>query len=190
MMMSEKSALRAELLARRGRMSIIENAELSARACAKLLSLSQYKDAKMIMCYLSIKNEVETRGLIAQAFSEGKRLCLPKIVGGEMSAVEWREGGPLKPAAFGTREVDSGDEVPPEDIDLVVVPGVGFDRSGGRIGYGKGYYDRFLKQARCPRVALAFELQMVDTVYCETWDEKMDMIVTEKEVICTKGDNQ
>lgn len=190
-MTNDKQTLREALLARRANISIIENAELSARACKALLMLSEYGHARTVLCYISIKNELDTRGFIRQAIKEGKRICLPSVKGDSLIAVLYSPGSELVRGKFGTVEIASGDEMPPEEIDLAVVPGVGFDRLGGRIGYGKGYYDRFLKDVHCPKVGLAYSIQLVESALCAPHDVKMDLIVTDQgRIVCGESRKQ
>jgi len=172
--------LRRELIARRNDISMIENAELSARACEALLKLPEYARAGTVLCYKGIRSELETRGFIMQALADGKRVCLPKIAGDSLVAVRYTPESGFVPGRFGTLEPASSDIVPAREIEIAIVPGVGFDLNGGRIGYGKGYFDRYLKEVHCPRVGVAFGVQIVEDVFSDEWDVKMDVVATDR----------
>jgi len=139
--------------------------------------------------YISSKpGEVETITLIRNALAQGKRVCVPVIEPGneDLYTVEIDNldnlvsghFGILEPAANENhiRRIDS-------PWDLAVVPGVAFDRFGHRIGFGKGYYDRFLARAKAPKLALAFSFQVVSPFETLPYDVRMDLILTEKETI-------
>jgi 5-formyltetrahydrofolate cyclo-ligase len=163
--------------------------EKSQAITGRLLALVD--GAGTVMVYVSKPPEVETAGLIDALLSAGKQVVVPIIE---------REGRTLRLSYLTDRSVlvestfhvpePIGNEVPasPADLDLNVVPVVGFDRSGGRIGYGAGYYDRFLSRApRVPVVGIAFSCQEVQSVPCEAFDRRMDLVVTEDGVITCRS---
>lgn len=177
----DKAALRSALLEKRIGISIIQNAELSARISEHILALSAYTSAGRILCYTSFKNEVETRGLIRQALSSGKEIYLPVVRNAtRMDAVRlYTPDDAMKKSKFGVWEPVGDEILPPDKLDFVLVPGVGFDKKGTRIGYGAGYYDRFLRQTQCVTVGMAFELQMVNEIPRESHDIRMNYVATE-----------
>jgi len=168
---------------------------LSEQICHKVMSLPEYVDALTVMCYVDIRDEVRTRPLLSAACDAGKRVVIPYCVAGErlelfrmesFDELAVRTFGILEPAdAWRDRE---DRRVDPIDLDLIVVPGVAFDRRGGRVGHGKGYYDRLLEQARpdTTLVALAFDCQLVEQVPMQPHDAHMHMVVTETAVHATK----
>ena len=111
--------------------------------------------------------------------------------GGDLEAVAYETGDPMTETSFGAREPADGTMLAPEVLDLVVTPGVAFDRSGHRIGYGRGFYDRFLRRTRrgVPRIAIAFDLQVLShELPVGSFDLGVDVIVTETETIrCGPG---
>lgn len=155
-------------------------------------SLQNYRSASAIALYCSIvrEREVMTIPMIEMALVQGKKVCLPKVMHDSLEFFSIRDvRQDLSEGAFGILEPITGDRVDPQNIDLVVVPGVAFDVKGNRVGFGRGYYDRFLRRARkrASIVALAFEFQIVDRVPATEYDVRVHKIVTEKRVIeCTK----
>ncbi|HEX5950422.1 MAG TPA: 5-formyltetrahydrofolate cyclo-ligase, partial [Actinomycetota bacterium] len=115
----------------------------------------------------------------------GVRLALPRIRQGEIAPVAYRPGDPVDRAAFGALEPSAGEELDPPEVDVVVTPGVAFDRQGFRVGYGGGFYDRFFRRTRGDafRVAIGFALEVVALVPRGPADEPVDAVVTEDEVI-------
>jgi 5-formyltetrahydrofolate cyclo-ligase len=112
-------------------------------------------------------------------------VALPRIEGSDVVPVSYIRGAPTSETSFGAMEPIGGRLLDPAELDLVIVPGVAFDRSGNRVGYGAGYYDRFLRRTRpgVPAVAVAFAVQVVPEVPAGGTDRRVDAIVTETEVI-------
>jgi 5-formyltetrahydrofolate cyclo-ligase len=140
------------------------------------------------MLFASFRSEIETAPLAEWVLREGKVLCLPRILAPRIMAafrIHDRTAD-LAPGAWGIPEPREGlPEVPPETVDLVFVPGSAFDEDGRRCGYGGGFYDTFLPRMRpgTPRVALAFEAQLVREIRLEEHDLPVTVIVTERRVI-------
>lgn len=183
-----KRALRNEILTRRLMLSREANAEYSRRIAEHVAGMTAFIDSSTIMAYWPFRNEVDTSLLVRTALASGKRVVLPRTIKQErrlaphiISDVE-RD---LRPGAYGIMEpLPDLPEAKPEEIGLVIVPGLVFDRAGNRIGYGGGYYDRFLPQlTRAAKVAVAFSLQIVPRVPFDERDRPVDYVVTEDEVI-------
>jgi 5-formyltetrahydrofolate cyclo-ligase len=181
----DKRALRRVVLARRGELASGERSELSRRIARRALALPDVRRARTVMAFSSFGSEVDTGPLIEGLREAGIRVVLPRVEGPEVVAVAHEPGGPMAPASFGAQEPVGSDLVEPREVDLVIVPGVAFDRGGRRVGYGGGFYDRFLGRTRpgVPAVAVAFALQVVDEVPAGAFDRRVDAIVTEDEVI-------
>lgn len=158
--------------------------ELSLRILARLRSFPPYLTAKTILFYFPFRGEVDVRSLLREAWREGRRVLLPVVRGGEMEAALFCGEELLHPNAFGVLE--PGREAPrvsPEELDLVLVPGLAFDREGFRLGFGKGYYDRFLSRTRAFRLGVAYSAQVVEKLPREEGDLPMQALVTENEAV-------
>ncbi len=181
----EKAQLRKAMIRARQALSPDLRSELSRRAQEALTGTRWFRSAKTLLLYLPIRGEVETEGIARTARSAGKGLVLPRVQ--QEPRKLWLHAwvGEPVPGAYGIREPAAGwPLVEPGAIDLVVVPGVAFDRSGGRLGYGGGYYDRTLLLIRAANpgarfVGLAFTLQVVAALPREEHDIPLDGLVTE-----------
>jgi 5-formyltetrahydrofolate cyclo-ligase len=180
-----KRALRREVLGRRDALPAEERARAARRIVDRLLGLPELGDAETVMVFWSFGSEVDTGPLIDRLHRSGVRVALPRIEDGDIAAVAYAPGDPVAPTGFGAMEPSGRDAVAPEEVDVVVVPGVAFDRAGGRVGYGGGFYDRFLARTRpqVPAIAIGFGVQVVEEVPGGGGDRRVDAIVTEDEVI-------
>ena len=183
-----KRLLRQEVLARRRSLSAKENKAFSERIAARLLTLDAYREARTIFAFASMADEVQLYGFMESALAAGKSIAVPLVTAkGSMEAARVRTLADLVPGDFGILTVRAAGRVllPPESLDLVLVPGAAFSREGARLGLGAGFYDRFLSE-RAPaaqRIAVAFSCQITATVPVEPHDMMMQQIVTEKEII-------
>ena len=168
---------------------------VSARITDRVMEMPQYRDAHCVMWYVDVRDEVRTRHALPEALTQGKKVIVPYCVDGELELF-WLESMDelelgmyriLEPRA----ELRSVQEkrVLPQELDFVMVPGVAFDREGGRTGHGKGYYDKLLQHARpdAPLVALAFECQLFPEIPMQPHDIFMDAVVTEEAVYPGRG---
>jgi len=167
----------------------------SRKACEILAGTSEFKDASVIMMFLSLPNEIDTSEAILEAWLHGKRVVVPKVLWHEhhLIPVEIHSlDGDCEIEASGLKNPTSGVPMPLEQIDLVVTPGLGFDRNGKRLGRGGGYYDRFfaherLKAVRC---GFGFAEQVLESVPVTEQDQPVDFVVTDEGVVhlgSTKG---
>jgi 5-formyltetrahydrofolate cyclo-ligase len=149
----------------------------------KVLESEAYKNAKLIFVYVSFEGEVDTHRIIKYALNHNKRICVPKIISIKegFRAVEIKSFEELEEGAYNILEPESFEnEVNEKDIDLILMPGVAFDKNGGRVGYGGAFYDRFLKNVRenALKIALAYDFQIFDEVPMEEHDIRIDGIIT------------
>ncbi|MBR7149119.1 MAG: 5-formyltetrahydrofolate cyclo-ligase [Firmicutes bacterium] len=188
----DKTALRKQMLQLRSQLKpkYLENS--SKRMGGQIAALSAFRDAELVMLYHSFKNEAGTLPLIQYCLNTNKKVALPLVVKTEDSVLELRAYqipglDALKPGSMGIMEPDPllCEPVDPAMIDLIVVPGIAFDSTGGRIGYGKGCYDRFLPLLLddVPIIGLAYDFQVLPRVPQEKTDVRMDAIVTEKGIL-------
>jgi len=187
---SAKLEMRRRALAARDALPGAERARQSVAVCARAAALPELEAAATIMLFAAFRSEVDTGPLLSWALERGKTVCFPRVLGPRVMAA-YRITDPaadLVPGAWGIPEPREGlDEVPPECMDVVVVPGAAFDAAGRRCGYGGGFYDTYLPRTRpgTPWVALAFETQLVDEVSCELHDLACGFLVTEARAIRT-----
>jgi 5-formyltetrahydrofolate cyclo-ligase len=184
----EKARLRKVLLQRRASLSPEERKKKGEKIRDNFFSLPFYKKSKTIMFYLSLPTEVPTDEMIERALSEGKRIAVPCIKEGNIFPSLLISLSQTEVGRFGIREPKKKKFISPKELGLVVVPGCGFDLKGHRIGFGKGFYDRFLSELKenIPLVALAFEIQIVEEIPSDRWDVQMNYIVTERRIIKIK----
>ena len=181
-----KDVIREQMRRVRREIGKEERSERSRKAQAAILSLNEYRCAKSVMLYYPIGGEVDTSYISERAFADGKRVIYPVTdeASGEITPVEVVAGAEFTKGGFGIHE-PCGERYTGE-IDLIVVPGVAFDREGGRLGFGKGCYDRFLAGVKSCKIGLCYGAQLIDCVECEEHDVRMDMIVTEDEIVRIK----
>lgn len=131
------------------------------------------------------RGEPDTRPLLKEMLSAGKNVVVPVMQpsSGTLRHLRLEAMEDLSPNSWGVPQPREGVEVPPKVFDLVIVPMVGGDRHCNRMGYGKGYYDRFLSGVECPAVGLLFEECLVDELPVDSFDVRLDMIVTDRRVI-------
>jgi len=166
---------------------IISNSKLIQK---KLFNIPEFKKAKTILFYVATRAEVRTGQMIKQALKQGKRVIVPisDLRNRELILSELKDfDEELEPGTFNIPEPKKEffRPVSSKEIDLVIVPGIAFDKDGDRIGYGMGFYDKFLSSFKehVPAIGLAYELQMVDDIPVDDKDVTVDKIVTEEKII-------
>jgi 5-formyltetrahydrofolate cyclo-ligase len=189
---AKKELLRHEMLAKRDALSAEERLGKSSEIVNRLLKQSDIIKAKNIFTYVSFRSEVNTHGMLDSFLDQGKAVSVPftdmnkkMIIPFIIKSVK----NDLVPGTFGISEPVAEKLCPmlDGDIDIVIMPGAAFSDKGCRIGYGGGFYDRFLQKKSIPSYALAFDFQIIDEVpFSPEYDVKVDYIVTEKRIIETK----
>ena len=187
--MTARDELRMQIRRQREEMSALYVLEMSARIGERLIAMPEYRAAKRVFCYHSLPMEVQTGGLIREILREGKELYLP-VTGKDnmITAVRLTDPERMHRGAFRVMEPDGNESIDPSELDMILTPGLAFDRAGGRIGYGAGCFDRFLPKCRGLIVGLAFEMQLVDRVPMEPHDVRMHRVISEKQIYCCLPD--
>lgn len=183
-----KRAARRRVLEARDAIDPAERARRSMLIATRCLALSELEAASTVMAFWSFGSEVETDPLLEGLHARGTRIALPRIVDAELEPRSWKPGDPTTFTSFGAQEPSDGHRIAPPEIDVVFTPAVVFDRSGRRVGYGGGFYDRFLPRTRedCARVAPAFDVQVLgdgQMLPAGAFDLRVDAIVTETRLI-------
>lgn len=168
--------------------------EAATYASQHLMGLEEWQNAHTIFCFLSFGDEISTAPLVEAAWRAGKRVVVPRCHKGfRLEAYEINNRKGLIPGRYGIMEPNPEVHalVDPLEIDFIVMPGSVFDDFGNRMGYGAGFYDRYLlrTQAKTPRVAYAFQLQWVPQLHPQSHDQPVDYLVTESGVSCFKNKN-
>lgn len=187
---SEKSKLRYDYLKIRDRLEPTLRYAYSNIILSRIKKLKEYQDSKIVMFYLSYGSEVITDIMINEFLSDGKEVAVPVIQNpgdGIMTAVRINKIEDCFEKVYGIRQPEFNEDevVSKDEIDLIFVPGIVFDsNSGYRVGYGKGYYDRWLQGTDISkRVGLAFEVQLIDKLPNGKYDLPVGKILTEKRLI-------
>lgn len=180
-----KGEMRAAM--RRARGKILDRQEKSARICRHILEMPEYLESKCVLFYMAIGSEADLSLAMEAAVRQGKRVLAPVCAdNGDMIAVEARPAGNFRKGAFGILE-PVGKAADPEEIDLVLCPGLAFDARGRRLGYGRGYYDRFLPKTRAFFAGICFSACMVENVPASAHDVPMRALVSEQGILRIGG---
>ena len=186
----QKKQLRCELKQRRSELPAIERTRMSRQIIHYLHEIDEFNQAKNIFCYISYLSEVETAPLINLFLEQGVDLAVPKIIGKtEMIAVPLSDLSDLKPDSMGilTPELN---QVAPGPFDISITPGVGFTVTGNRLGYGRGYYDRWFSNNEVKtKIGIAFEAQIAEKLPITETDMPLDMLITEERIIDLRTDS-
>ncbi|MDD2581375.1 MAG: 5-formyltetrahydrofolate cyclo-ligase [Desulfuromonadaceae bacterium] len=186
-----KRSLRSQLLAQRRALSHDSWCASSSEAQLNLLSLDEYAKAECVALYAPVHNETDTGLILTAAFQAGKRVLYPAVCDHQMVFRRVDRVETLQEGAFGILEpCPTGADHQADEADLIVVPGVAFDLSGHRIGYGKGFYDRFLQHPgrRAHLVGLCHDFQLTDgAISADVHDIPMEIIVSDKRIIRIHG---
>ena len=175
-----KAELRKEIRAKKRAMTEEEIIAKSHNLCEKFLRCDAYQNAKSLYGYLPYNQEVRTWELLQKALEDGKRVAVPKVYGEEMRFIYITDFSQVSDGYCGIPE-PLGDGPVAEDRDaLVLMPGLAFDREGHRIGYGGGFYDRFLSaEPTHPTVALCYDFQLAEELPTEDFDIPVDLVIWE-----------
>lgn len=183
-----KAEVRSRIRALRASISAPERAALAESAALEALKLPQVRAARYVLGFVSSAEEIDIAPLLAALGDRGALIALPRIAGPDELTLHVAGPG-LESGPFGIQQPTADQpQVDAEHIDLVIVPGVAFDRSGARIGFGAGYYDRLLPQLpRAFRIALAYDFQVVESLPVEAHDVPVGAIVTPDRTLIVHG---
>jgi 5-formyltetrahydrofolate cyclo-ligase len=193
---AQKEDLRARMRAIRSAIPREERERLAALIEDRLFALADLATARSVLIFYSFGSEIPTRRMIHRLAREGHRLMLPFLESGDMRAAEYRPGDPLVATSHGPKEPRGRVAVPATEVEVVVTPGLAFDRSGRRLGYGGGHFDRFLTTAsrrgktpagRPVTIGLGFHVQLVDDVPHDPLDQPVDVVLTDRETVDRRG---
>ena len=174
--MDKKDARKAGLQ-QRALLSAAERAEKSRRITEKILPL--LKEQTLVGCYVSMRDEVSTDGIISYCLHNDIPVAVPRVEGRTLVFVKITPDTRWTAGSFGVREPEGGETVRPEEISLMIVPLSAFDDNGNRTGYGKGFYDSVL--GRCQRkTGIAFAVQKCSRIEADPWDIPLDSVITEE----------
>ena len=186
---TDSSALKKTIReqAHAARLAQLNKDEVSQTIVDRFMQLPEYQQAQTVMFYVDVRTEVRTRQALPAALASGKRIVLPYCVDGELELFHLESMDELELGMYRILEPKAelrgipAKRTPVEELDVVMVPGVAFDRRGGRTGHGKGYYDKLLEHAlsKTPLIALAFECQLFPEIPMQDHDIFMDQVVTE-----------
>jgi 5-formyltetrahydrofolate cyclo-ligase len=184
----DKAAVRKMMIRRRNDLTLDEVADFSREIEAKLFSCEDFLSRDSVLYYLSFGKEVRTDTMIERSLKLGKKVYVPRIIktGNKLEICEIKS---LETSfdinTFGIREPSGASVVSPTKIDAIVTPGLAFDSSGGRIGFGGGYYDRLFMElpGNSLRLGVAYGFQIVDSLHQDVWDKKVQKVFTEKDTL-------
>lgn len=187
----EKKEIRKKILEYRETIDVNERQRWDEIIFNRLINSELYKGASTIFTFASFKSEVDTHKIIEYAINDKKTICVPKIESKEKGIEIFKIEGfnQLKKGYFGILEpIESCPPVDSNDLDLILMPGVAFDRSGGRLGYGAAFYDRFLSNMnkKVRKIAIAYHFQVLQDIPMYEHDVRIDGIITEEETILIK----
>ena len=154
----------------------------SQQIVQNLKNMPEFKNAETICIYLSTGSEVETHQLVEQAINEGKTVVVPVTKDKTITLSKLQNMNNTRIGAYNILEPTREHHVHENDVDVFIVPGIAFDKCCSRIGYGAGYYDKLLRTSTKPKLALAYNFQIVETIPASETDIPMDKVITESEV--------
>ncbi len=179
----DKSLIRKDILEKRSKLTTSQVLDLSAHITHSLFELPEYNGATDICTYIDYNNEVITKDIIKRSWQLGKNVASPKVTGKDMEFVYIGNYDELEVGAYNIME-PIGNEIFDLDEGLIIMPGVAFDENKNRIGYGGGFYDRYLaKHPKCIKIAIAYDFQILPEIESEPFDIKPDIIITDRRII-------
>ncbi|NLP47624.1 MAG: 5-formyltetrahydrofolate cyclo-ligase [Clostridiales bacterium] len=187
----QKNLLREKSKAYRENLNPDEKERLDRKISNRFLNLWHYREADLILIFVSTEVEVDTYLIMADALQKGKRVAVPRCVEGTRNIEYYLIDSPddLEPGTFGVPEPNPQKNLKLTEFDgaVCVVPALVYDKSGFRIGFGKGYFDRFLSSVQLKTIGLIYDACLLDSVPRGKYDKRIDMIVTESKILDFSG---
>lgn len=181
----KKDEIRRHVKARKSLLDYSERRSAAANVFSKLEKLAAFAMSENILMYHSLPDELSTLEFL-EKWHDRKRLFLPRVNGVDLEILPY-DRTRMHLGAFRIEEPDGDEYLNPDDIELVVVPAVAYDRHGNRVGRGKGFYDRLLSRTRALKVGVAYDFQIFDDIEAEHFDVPVDIVITETHVYNPKG---
>ncbi len=190
--MESRFKIRKNILEKRDLLSFEKRKKKSETIHEKLLTLDQIKNSDMVFCYVDYKSEVDTKKLVSQLLQQGIKVAVPLTIKNENKLLAVTVSDIKRDLEPGyctilepKKELVSTSCIDPGKIDTIILPGSVFDKHCGRMGYGGGFYDRFIayQAPKATRIGVCFDMQLVEKLALEPHDKKMDYVVTEKDFI-------
>ena len=176
----DKKSLRRAIGEKKRAMTAREIEARSQILAEKLFETAEYRRAGSLYAYLSFNQEVRTAPIVARAWADGKRVAVPKVIDGELVFIWLENFDALGEGYFGISEPKENGPVATDEAALMLMPGLAFDRRGRRLGYGGGYYDRYLQaHPHHPTIALCYDFQLVDALVAEAHDVPVDAVISD-----------
>lgn len=172
-----KQRLRKQILEKRNSITHEEADRKSKIIIEKLKNDPDYRKAKTIMFYVSKGKEVHTHNIING--TKDKEIIVPKVTNKGLICCKFSSMDKMKFSCYGILEPTDELKCDIKDIDLIIVPGIAFDKRGHRIGYGVGYYDNLLKSAQCKKIGLCYNFQLIEKIPNDEWDVTVDKVITD-----------
>ena len=177
----DKKSLRREIGEKKRVMTVEQIEQASQRLAQKLFATEAYQQAQSIYGYLSYNQEVRTEGILRQAFMDGKRVAVPKVFGDEMKFLWIESLSMVAPGYYNIPEPIADGPVADDELALILMPGLAFDPQGHRLGYGGGFYDRYIAEHHDHKlVALCYDFQMFDHLETEAHDIPVDLVISDQ----------
>lgn len=173
---SEKAKIRRRIRNKKNILSDMEKAQSSQLVFEKIESLPEFINAKSVLLYWSLPDELPTHNFIVK-WSTKKQMLLPMVKGDKMLIKPFTTAEELRKSDMGIWEPDAQKEYM-RQIDLVIVPGIAFDKNKNRLGRGKGYYDRYFNNKNITKIGICYDFQLLEVIPTEPFDVRMDKVVT------------
>ena len=172
-----KEILRDKYLKIRRNINLVDKAKYDQEIFEKIIKLKEYTNSKLILTYVSLKDEVDTLKLIEYSICNGKKVAVPKCIGSEMKFYLINSISDLKKGCFGILEPINNNEAKDLENSVCIIPGICFDKNENRIGYGGGYYDKFLNSYKGTKVGITYKKCICSKINIDKYDIRVDKVI-------------